>query len=84
MSRRLFAGVQFHPEVIHTEGGQQLLQQFLHQIAGLRGEWTTANVIAEQVDIIRAQAGSGKVICGLRRGGFCGRCGTSSARSEIN
>ena len=56
------------PEVIHTEGGQQLLQQFLHQIAGLQGEWTTANVIAEQVDIIRAQVGSGKVICGLSGG----------------
>ncbi|MDQ1250617.1 MAG: hypothetical protein QG597_4996, partial [Actinomycetota bacterium] len=67
VSRR-FAGVQFHPEVIHTEGGQQLLQQFLHQIAGLQGEWTTANVIAEQVDIIRAQVGSGKVICGLSGG----------------
>ena len=67
VSRR-FAGVQFHPEVIHTEGGQQLLQQFLHQIAGLRGEWTTANVIADQVDIIRAQVGSGKVICGLSGG----------------
>ena len=67
VSRR-FAGVQFHPEVIHTEGGQQLLQQFLHEIAGLRGEWTTANVIADQVEIIRAQVSSGKVICGLSGG----------------
>ena len=65
---RRFAGVQFHPEVIHTEGGQQLLQQFLYGIAGLDGEWTTANVIAEQVEIIRAQVGTGRVICGLSGG----------------
>ncbi len=65
---RRFAGVQFHPEVIHTEGGQQLLRQFLHGIAGLGSDWTTDNVIAEQVDVIRAQVGGGKVICGLSGG----------------
>ncbi len=65
---RRFAGVQFHPEVIHTEGGQQLLRQFLHGIAGLGSDWTTDNVIAEQVDVIRAQVGRGKVICGLSGG----------------
>ena len=65
---RRFAGVQFHPEVIHTEGGQKLLRQFLHGIAGIEGEWTTDNVIAEQVAAIRAQVGSGKVVCGLSGG----------------
>ena len=65
---RRFAGVQFHPEVIHTEGGQKLLRQFLHGIAGIEGEWTTDNVIAEQVAAIRSQVGSGKVVCGLSGG----------------
>ncbi len=65
---RRFAGVQFHPEVVHTEGGQKILQQFLHGIAGLEGNWTTDNVIAEQVESIRAQVGSGKVVCGLSGG----------------
>lgn len=65
---RRFAGVQFHPEVAHTEGGQALLRQFLHGIAGLGGDWTMENVIAEQVEAIRAQVGSGKVVCGLSGG----------------
>jgi GMP synthase (glutamine-hydrolysing) len=66
-SRRL-AGVQFHPEVIHTESGQMLLRQFLHEIAGLDGGWTMDNVIAEQVAVIREQVGTGRVICGLSGG----------------
>lgn len=67
VERRL-AGVQFHPEVAHTEGGQSLLRQFLHGIAGLGEGWTMENVIAEQVEAIRAQVGSGKVVCGLSGG----------------
>ncbi len=65
---RRFAGVQFHPEVGHTESGQALLEQFLRNIAGLDGSWTTESVIAEQVDAIQAQVGDGMVICGLSGG----------------
>jgi len=62
------AGVQFHPEVMHTESGQMLLRQFLHQIAGLGEGWTMDNVITEQVAVIREQVGTGRVICGLSGG----------------
>jgi len=63
-----FAGVQFHPEVMHTEGGQAILTHFLHDIAGLGSTWTTANVIAEQVEKIRWQVGDARVVCGLSGG----------------
>ena len=62
------AGVQFHPEVLHTERGQQVLQNFLYDIAGLRPSWTDANIIAEQVERIREQVGDRRVICGLSGG----------------
>lgn len=66
-TRRL-AGVQFHPEVLHTESGQVVIDQFLHEFAGLPREWTTGNVIDEQIEAIRAQVGSDHVICGLSGG----------------
>ncbi len=65
---RRLAGVQFHPEVLHTEQGQQLLEHFLFDLAGCRRTWTTANVIDEQVAAIRAQVGDQRVICGLSGG----------------
>lgn len=65
--RRLF-GVQWHPEVRHSTFGQQLLDRFLHHGAGLPRDWTTDNVIADQVEKIRAQVGKGRVICGLSGG----------------
>jgi GMP synthase (glutamine-hydrolysing) len=67
LSRRL-AGVQFHPEVLHSQFGQQILQRFLTDIAGLRPSWTEANIIDEQVAKIRAQVGGKRVICGLSGG----------------
>ena len=67
VDRRL-AGVQYHPEVLHSEHGQRVLEHFLHDIAGLGRDWTTANVIDEQVARIREQVGSGRVICGLSGG----------------
>ena len=67
LSRGL-AGVQFHPEVLHSEHGQQILQRFLYDIAGVRPSWTEANIIDEQVAAIRAQVGSRRVICGLSGG----------------
>src|SRR6266536_1659998 len=66
-ARRL-AGVQFHPEVLHTEHGQAILRHFLYDIAGVRPQWTEANIIDEQVAAIRAQVGGKRVICGLSGG----------------
>ncbi|HEX6888394.1 MAG TPA: glutamine-hydrolyzing GMP synthase [Candidatus Nanopelagicales bacterium] len=63
-----FAGVQFHPEVLHTEHGQAILEHFLHDFAGLPGDWTTASIVEEQVAAIRAQVGDRQVICGLSGG----------------
>lgn len=62
------AGVQFHPEVLHTEHGQKILQAFLYDIAGLKPTWTTASIIDEQVTAIRNTVGKHKVICGLSGG----------------
>jgi GMP synthase (glutamine-hydrolysing) len=65
---RSLYGVQWHPEVRHSTFGQQVLTNFLYRGAGLDGDWTTGNVIEEQVARIRAQIGSGRVICGLSGG----------------
>ncbi|WP_041831898.1 glutamine-hydrolyzing GMP synthase [Actinoplanes sp. N902-109] len=65
-SRR--AGVQFHPEVAHTEQGQEMLKRFLYDIAGLEPTWTSTNIIEDQVAAIRAQVGDKQVICGLSGG----------------
>jgi GMP synthase (glutamine-hydrolysing) len=62
------AGVQFHPEVLHTEHGQAILEHFLHDLAGLAPDWTTASIVDEQVAAIRAQVGDHQVICGLSGG----------------
>ncbi len=65
---RRYAGVQWHPEVLHTEHGQQVLERFLVDIAGCRQTWTMVNVVDEQVARIRAQVGSKRAICGLSGG----------------
>ncbi|TFD66839.1 glutamine-hydrolyzing GMP synthase [Cryobacterium ruanii] len=65
--KRLY-GVQWHPEVKHSQNGQHVLENFLHRAAGIAADWNSGNVIAEQVAKIRAQVGSGKVICGLSGG----------------
>jgi GMP synthase (glutamine-hydrolysing) len=65
---RALYGVQWHPEVRHSTFGQQVLTNFLYRGAGLPGDWTTGSVIEEQVGRIRAQVGSGRVICGLSGG----------------
>ncbi len=65
---RRLAGVQFHPEVLHSEHGQRVLEHFLFDIAGCEATWTMSNVIDEQVERIRAQVGDGQVICGLSGG----------------
>jgi len=65
---RKFAGVQFHPEVGHTQFGQDILTHFLYDIAGLAPDWTTAGIVDEQVARIKAQVGDAQVICGLSGG----------------
>jgi GMP synthase (glutamine-hydrolysing) len=62
------AGVQWHPEVLHTEHGQAVLEHFLHDIAGCRQTWTMLNIVEEQVDTIREQIGEGRAICALSGG----------------
>jgi len=66
--KRKYYGVQFHPEVVHTPDGAKLLANFVHRIAGLKGDWTMAAYREQAVDAIRAQVGSGKVICALSGG----------------
>ncbi|MDX8142660.1 glutamine-hydrolyzing GMP synthase [Lentzea sp. BCCO 10_0061] len=65
---RRFAGVQYHPEVHHSPHGQEVLRRFLHEIAGIRPQWTTSSIVDEQVTRIREQIGDGKAICGLSGG----------------
>ena len=66
-ARGLYA-IQFHPEVVHTPNGQQMLKNFLYGIAGAAPSWTPAAVIEEQVERIRAQVGRDHVLCGLSGG----------------
>jgi len=65
---RRFYGVQFHPEVVHTPHGDALIRNFLFNVAGLKAQWTMAAFKEQAVAKIRAQVGSGKVICGLSGG----------------
>ena len=61
-------GVQFHPEVMHTQQGTEVLQQFIYQLAGCRPTWTMDSIIDTQVKAIREQVGSERVVCGLSGG----------------
>src|SRR6478735_7037425 len=61
-------GVQFHPEVVHTPHGQDLLKNFLYTVVGAPPAWTPAAVIEEQVERIRAQVGRERVLCALSGG----------------
>ena len=66
--QRRFYSTMFHPEVVHTPDGAKLLRNFTHRIAGLGGDWTMAAFRREAIAKIRAQVGTGKVICGLSGG----------------
>lgn len=66
-ARKLY-GVQYHPEVVHSLRGKELLDNFLFQVCGLTPNWTMAAYIEEQVAAIRQQVGSGKVLCALSGG----------------
>jgi len=65
---RRYYGTMFHPEVVHTPHGAALLRNFTHGICGCSGDWTMAGYRAEAVAKIRAQVGTGRVICGLSGG----------------
>ncbi|CDL00075.1 GMP synthase [glutamine-hydrolyzing] (Glutamine amidotransferase) (GMP synthetase) [Magnetospirillum gryphiswaldense MSR-1 v2] len=66
--QRRFYAVQFHPEVVHTPHGAQLLKNFTHNVAGCTGDWTMAAFKDQAIAKIRQQVGKGKVICGLSGG----------------
>jgi GMP synthase (glutamine-hydrolysing) len=67
-SERGLYGIQFHPEVVHTPYGTEILTRFLRDVAGCTEQWSAASVIEEQVEKVRAQVGDGRVICGLSGG----------------
>ncbi|MDI3279966.1 MAG: glutamine-hydrolyzing GMP synthase [Bacillota bacterium] len=65
--RRLF-GVQFHPEVVHTEGGREIIANFLFRICGCSGQWTMESFIARSVEEIRERVGGRRAVCALSGG----------------
>jgi GMP synthase (glutamine-hydrolysing) len=65
--RGLF-GVQFHPEVVHTPRGHEMLKAFLYDVCGVAPGWTSLSIIEDQIAAIQAQVGDGRVICGLSGG----------------
>ncbi|TQM71572.1 GMP synthase (glutamine-hydrolysing) [Actinomadura hallensis] len=65
---RGFFGVQFHPEVMHTEYGMELLRRFLYEGAGCRPNWTMVNIAEESVAAVREQVGNKRAICALSGG----------------
>jgi GMP synthase (glutamine-hydrolysing) len=65
---RRFYGTMFHPEMVHTPHGADLLRNFTHRVAGCRGDWTMAAFRAQAIERVRRQIGKGRVICGLSGG----------------
>ena len=61
----LRAGVQFHPEVLHTENGQAILERWLLRIVALKPSWSTESIIDNEITRIKNEVGSDRVICGL-------------------
>ena len=61
-------GIQFHPEVAHTVHGNSILANFLYEICGCEGSWTSQNFVTQSIDSIRRQVGGGRVICALSGG----------------
>ncbi|EIU04260.1 GMP synthase [Mycobacteroides abscessus 5S-0422] len=65
---RRLAGVQYHPEVLHSPHGQQVLSRFLHEFAGIESAWTAANIAETLVEQVRMQIGEGRALCALSGG----------------
>ncbi|WP_370552428.1 MULTISPECIES: glutamine-hydrolyzing GMP synthase [unclassified Conexibacter] len=67
-TERQIYGIQFHPEVVHTPYGQEILRRFLTEICGCASSWSAGSVIEDQLEKIRTQVGGGRVICALSGG----------------
>ena len=67
-AERRFYGVQFHPEVTHTLQGQAMIERFVHDICGLKGDWTPHNIVEDAIAAVREKVGDGKVLLGLSGG----------------
>lgn len=67
-AKRKFYGMQFHPEVVHTPRGMQIIKNFLYDICGCKGDWTMANYVERAIENIRETVGKEKVILGLSGG----------------
>ena len=67
VERKIF-GVQFHPEVVHTENGTELLRRFVFDICGCSGSWSLGSFLEEEVSRVREQVGDGRVICAISGG----------------
>jgi GMP synthase (glutamine-hydrolysing) len=67
-TERSVYGIQFHPEVVHTPYGQEILTRFLTEIAGCEQTWSARSIVEDQIERIAAQVGDGRVICGLSGG----------------
>jgi GMP synthase (glutamine-hydrolysing) len=63
-----FAGVQFHPEVLHSENGQEILRRWLIDVVGCKPTWNSENIVTSEVEKIKNLVGSGRVLCGLSGG----------------
>ena len=63
-----FAGVQFHPEVLHSENGQEILRRWLINVVGCKPTWNSENIVSSEVEKIKTLVGTGRVLCGLSGG----------------
>lgn len=68
MGRGTTLGIQFHPEVVHTPSGSEILANFLFKVAGLKATWTASSFVEDAVEQIRVAVGDGRVLCGLSGG----------------